>query len=41
MITVRIIFKDGTEEIKDVFDVADICLDNVLNIKIIRNEKAA
>ena len=41
MLTVRIFYKDGTEEIKDCNDISDICLDGVANIKVIRQEKAA
>ena len=41
MLTVRIFYKDGTEDIKEVHDVSDICLDNVTEIKVIRNEKVA
>lgn len=39
MKTVRITYKDGTEDIKDVNDVDEICLDNVVDIKVIRDEK--
>lgn len=41
MITVRIIYLDGTEDIKDCLDISDICLDGVKEIKPIRDEKAA
>lgn len=41
MLTVRVFYKDGTETVLDVNDVSEICLDNVENIRIIRNEKAA
>ena len=41
MITVRIIYKDGTEDIKACNNVDEICLDGVESIKIIRNERAA
>jgi len=41
MITVRIFFKDGTEDIREVLDIKDICLDNVEHFRIIRKEKAA
>lgn len=41
MITVKIVYKDGTTDIKDVLDISDICLDNVLEIKVLRTEKAA
>lgn len=40
MLTVRIIYKDGTETIKDVLSVDEICLDNVQDIKVIRNERS-
>jgi hypothetical protein len=41
MLTVKIIYNDGREDIKDCWDVSDICLDGVKEIRIIRNEKAA
>lgn len=42
MLTVRIVFLDGRDdEIKDCWDVSQICLDGVEYIKIIRQEKAA
>lgn len=41
MLIVRIFYKDGTEDIKEVHNVDDICLDNVEEIKVIKNEKAA
>lgn len=41
MIIVRIFYKDGTEDIKEVTNVDEICLDNVEDIKVIRNEKVA
>lgn len=41
MLTVRIIFLDGSEDIKECWDISEIVLDNVKEIKVIRNEKAA
>lgn len=41
MITVRIIYLDGTEDIKECCSVDELCLDGVESIKIIRNERAA
>ena len=41
MITVRIIYLDGSENIKCCNDLCELCLDNVLTIRIIREEKAA
>lgn len=41
MITVRIIYLDGNEDIQDVLDLSDICLDGVESIKVIRNERLA
>lgn len=38
MITVKIIYKDGTDTIKDCFSVEDISLVNVLDIKVIRSK---
>lgn len=38
MLTVRIIYLDGTEDIKDCWELSDICLDGVKEIKTIRNE---
>lgn len=39
MLTVRIIYNDGTETVKDCWNVDEICLDNVKEIKTIRDEK--
>lgn len=41
MITVKIIYLDGTSDIKDCLDVTDICLDGVQEVITIRDEKAA
>jgi hypothetical protein len=41
MITVRIIYTNGTEDIKEVLDVGDICLDGVESIKVIRDERTS
>jgi hypothetical protein len=41
MLTVLIIYKDGTDDMRNVLDVSDICLDGVLEIKVLRQEKAA
>lgn len=41
MITVRIIYKDGSDDIKDCWNINDICLDGVESIKIIRDERKA
>lgn len=41
MLIVRIFYKDGTEDVKEVHNVADICLDNVQDIRIIKDEKVA
>lgn len=38
MITVRIIYKDGSDDIKCCNHVDEICLDNVSTIKIIRKD---
>lgn len=38
MITVRVYFKDGTDDIKCCNDLCELCLDNVESIKIIRQE---
>jgi hypothetical protein len=38
MLTVRVIYIDGTEDIRDCFSVDDICLDGVQSIKVIRDE---
>lgn len=38
MITVRIFFLDGTDDIKCCNDLSEICLDNVDRIKIIRQD---
>jgi hypothetical protein len=39
MLTVKIIFKDGSFDLKDVWDLDEICLDNVLELKVIRDER--
>ena len=41
MLTVLITYKDGSQDIKDCWDIADICLDGVFELKIIRQEKVA
>jgi hypothetical protein len=41
MLTVRITYLNGTEDIKECWNLDDICLDGVESIKVIRNEKAA
>jgi hypothetical protein len=41
MLTVRIFFNNGNEEIKDVWSLDEICLDNVSSIKVIRDERKA
>lgn len=41
MIIVRIIYIDGTNDIKCCNDLCELCLDGVESIKIIREEKAA
>jgi hypothetical protein len=39
MITVRIFYKDGHDDIKDCTSVDDICLDGVDHIKVIRSKE--
>lgn len=39
MLTVLITYKDGTTDIKDCWDISDICLDGVASIKTIRDER--
>jgi hypothetical protein len=39
MLTVKITYKDGTSDLKDCLDVSEICLDNVAELKIIRDER--
>jgi hypothetical protein len=41
MLIVRIFYNDGTDDIKEVHNVDEICLDGVKSIKVIREEKAA
>jgi hypothetical protein len=41
VLTVRIVYLDGTEDVKECLDVSDLVLDGVDYIKIIRNEKVA
>ena len=41
MITVRIIYTNGNEDIKDVLSLDDICLDGVLSVRVIRDERTA
>ena len=40
MIIVRVFYKDGHEDLKQVFNVDEICLDGVDSIKVIRDERA-
>lgn len=39
MITVKIIYTNGTFDIKDCLDISDICLDGVALIRILRDER--
>lgn len=39
MITVRIIYFNGNEDIKECWDISEVCLDGVESIKIIRDER--
>ncbi len=39
MITVKITYLDETVDIKDCYNVDEICLDNVESVVIIRNER--
>lgn len=41
MLTVRVFYKDGSEDLKEVLSLNDICLLNVLTLKVIRTEKVA
>lgn len=41
LLTVKITFKDGTSDIKECWSLGEICLDNVINLIIIRQEKIA
>lgn len=41
MLTVRIFYKDGTEDVKDVWSIDEICLDNVAELKVIRDERSS
>lgn len=41
MITVKIIYKDGSSDIKDVLSFDEICLDNVVEFYPIRDERKA
>lgn len=41
MKTVKITYKDGTNDIKDVWNVDEICLDGVVELKVIRDESKA
>ena len=38
LLTVLVIFKDGTSDIKECWDISDICLDSVLELRILRAE---
>lgn len=38
ILTVKIIYKDGTDDIKECHDLSELCLDNVQEVKIIRKE---
>ena len=39
MLTVIITYLDDTADIKDVLDLSDLCLDNVLSVRVIRDER--
>jgi hypothetical protein len=39
MITVKVVYLDGTEDIKDVLNTGDICLDGVDYVKVIREKE--
>lgn len=41
MLTVRIFYINGNEDVKDVWSVEDICLDGVKELKVIRDERKA
>ena len=41
LLTVLVTFIDGTSDIKECWNVDEICLDNVLELRIIRAEKEA
>ena len=41
MLTVLITYLDRTTDMKDVLDLSDICLDGVLSLKVIRDERIA
>jgi hypothetical protein len=41
MLTVKIIYLDGTDNIKDCWSVDEICLDGVEEVKVIRDERKA
>jgi hypothetical protein len=41
LLTVKIIYLDGSCDIKECWNVDEICLDNVKDITIIRAEKVA
>lgn len=39
MLTVLIKYTDGTTDIRDCYDLGDICLDGVAEMKVIRDER--
>lgn len=39
MITVRLFMLNGTEDIKDVWSLDELCLDGVREFKVIRDER--
>ena len=39
MLTVKLIFLDGTSDLRDCWDVSELCLDGVLEIRIIRDDR--
>lgn len=41
MITVRVIYTDGREDIQDVLDLDEVCLDGVYELKVIRDERSS
>lgn len=39
MLTVKINYKDGTSNLVDCWSLDEICLDGVVSIRVIRNER--
>lgn len=39
MLTIKLTYLDDTTDIRDCWDIADICMDGVTDIRVIRDER--